>query len=119
MSYNFAKSLLASEVRSLLPSLVTDAKKSAPRAEHELIELAGQCAHVVMSDIADDSLVDLQAYGSDTPSQGTGTFYISISYKPTRSIAPVIPQWDHTQGPLAVRAPTESATNQKIDTSSA
>jgi hypothetical protein len=117
MSYNFSKSLLAAEVKELLPSLITDALKTATVDEQEAIQLSGQCVHHQLSDIDDDSLVDLQVYGSDLPSQGTGTFFISMNYRPTRTKLAdqaKIKPWTPDQGPLALRTPTEdSAKNQE------
>ena len=119
MSYNIAKQLIASELKAQLATLVTDAMKTAAPEEQELIQLAGQNAHVVLSDIDDESLVDFQAYGSDTPSTGTGTFFISLNYKPLRTLTKpeVTKTWTPDQGPLALRTPTED-TNTKTDTSS-
>lgn len=113
MSYNFTASRIASEVQASLPQLVTDAKKTAPKEEHSLIELAGQAIHVALQGIDAESLVDLQAYGSDTSNAGARTFFVSINAKaiktkPADAAAPAA-AWTPDQGPLALRTPAPEA----------
>lgn len=104
--YNFTASRIGSEVQRALAQMVTDAKKTAPENEHSLIELAGQAAHVVLQEIDEDSLVEMQVHGSDTPSAGARTFFISITaraIKEKATTAPEVKPWTPDQGPLALR----------------
>lgn len=110
MSYNFTARRVASEVQASLPQLVTDAKATAPKEEHSLIELAGQAIHVALQGIDDESLVELQAHGSDTSSAGARTFFVSlvataIKTKPADAVKAAA-TWTPDQGPLALRTPT-------------
>jgi hypothetical protein len=123
MSYNFSANRIASEVRDSLPQLVTDAKKTAPPEEHSLIELAGQAAYVALQGIDNDSLIELQAYGSDTSSVGARTFYVSINARAIRTKATdagPAKLWSPDQGPLMLRkpvdatAPAAEATNDSV-----
>lgn len=109
MSYNVAPTDLD---RTELPSLVTDMKKGASIDEHIFVELAGQCLHVLFGLIPADAIINFQAYGSNVPSQGTGTFYLSVNFKPSKS-SPIVKAaekpWTPDQGPLALRTPTEDS----------
>jgi hypothetical protein len=108
MPYNFNISRVASEVRDALPRMVTDAKKSASPDEHTQIELAGQATHVALQGIDDDSLIELQVHGSNTPKAGPRTFYNTMNARPIREKnidAPsAVQPWTPDQGPMALKA---------------
>lgn len=113
MSYNFTIERIASEAAEMLPRAIDDAKRTAPPHEFDRIEGTGQMIDLILGDIPDDKLVTIQAYGSETPSVGDSTFFISITAKTVQTSAASADEkaepWDPSKGPLAVTRRREPA----------
>lgn len=108
MSYNIQTGRVVSEVRSDLPTLITEAKRTASADEHDQIDLTGQVLNFALDGLHDDDVVDVQAYGSNTPSTGGRVFAVNVNVRQVRSrpsAATPLRPWDPSQGPLVPRNP--------------
>lgn len=124
MSYNIQQNRIASEVRAALPQLITDALRSAPKEEADQIQLTGQVITYALDGVHDDDLIELQAYGANTPSTGAKSFFVSMNTKQVKAraeeTAVAVKPWTPDDGPFARRAAaTVVPTPGTIDTTAA
>lgn len=104
MSYNLRSQLIASETRSGLAELVNGQLRACTLDERPQLIDAANTINKTLKGVADDVVVDLQCYGSNTPGTGDKTFFISITARPVRSAT--------KQADVPVWTPEETGTTE-------
>ena len=103
------ESRIASEIQDELRAMITKARANVPSAERDLVQLAGQVAHVLFAKTDSEHLLDFQTYGNVVEQTGEIVFNFSFRARPTRAVRLTADDsdWDPSQGPLALRAPAD------------
>lgn len=85
--FSIQKEAAASVVRAWLPDAINGALDTSPAEEQADVTRAGQLISEVLEGVADDHVVRVQTYGSNTPNVGARTVYLSVEVKPIEGVS--------------------------------